>query len=220
MRASRATVSRLRRVAGVDEAGRGPLAGPVVAAAVILHPRRRIDGLADSKTLSVQERERLAPLIRTRALAWAVAWADREEIDALNILGATFLAMRRALLRLPVCPTHVAVDGNQIPPLADLPLGCTAEAIVHGDARIGAISAASILAKTYRDAMMEALDPCYPGFELATHKGYGTPAHLQVLRIREPSPQHRRSFSPVKVALGTLPDLDDEWPLTATDRQG
>jgi ribonuclease HII len=206
-------------MAGVDEAGRGPLAGPVVAAAVILHPRRRIDGLADSKTLSAPERARLAPIIRVRALAWAIAWADRDEIDALNILGATFLAMRRALLRLPVCPTHVAVDGNQLPRLDDLALGCTAEAIVEGDARIAAISAASILAKTHRDAMMEALDPCYPGFELAAHKGYGTPAHLQALRLREPSPQHRRSFSPVKVALGALPDTADELPLTGTDAE-
>ena len=172
----------MRRVAGVDEAGRGPLAGPVVAAAVILHPRRRIEGLADSKVLTPQERARLAPIIRTRALAWAVAWADRDEIDELNILGATFLAMRRALLRLPVCPTHVKVDGNQLPPLADLPLGCTVEAIIEGDARVAAISAASILAKTCSDAMMEALDPCYPGFELAAHKGYGTPAHLEALR--------------------------------------
>jgi ribonuclease HII len=208
-----------RRIAGVDEAGRGPLAGPVVAAAVILHPRRRIDGLADSKILPVQERERLAPIIRRRALAWAVAWADRDEIDALNILGATFLAMRRALLRLPVCPTHVAVDGNQLPHLDDLALGCTAEAIIEGDARVGAISAASILAKTHRDAMMEALDSCYPGFALAAHKGYGTPAHLQALRIREPSPQHRRSFSPVKVALGALPDPDGELPLTGIDME-
>jgi ribonuclease HII len=206
-------------MAGVDEAGRGPLAGPVVAAAVILHPRRRIDGLADSKTLSAQERARLAAIIRVRALAWAIAWADRDEIDALNILGATFLAMRRALLRLPVCPTHVAVDGNQLPRLDDLALGCTAEAIVEGDARIAAISAASILAKTHRDAMMEALDPCYPGFELAAHKGYGTPAHLQALRLREPSPQHRRSFSPVKVALGMLPDTADELPQTGTDAE-
>jgi ribonuclease HII len=208
-----------RRIAGVDEAGRGPLAGPVVAAAVILHPRRRIVGLADSKTLPAAERERLAPIIRARALAWAVAWADRDEIDALNILGATFLAMRRALLRLPVCPTHVAVDGNQLPPLDDLALGCTAQAIIEGDARVAAISAASILAKTHRDAMMEALDPCYPGFELATHKGYGTPAHLQALRIHEPSPQHRRSFSPVKLALGALPQPQYELPLTGTDAE-
>lgn len=213
------------RVAGVDEAGRGPLAGPVVAAAVILDPRRRIRGLADSKALSPQERTRLAPIIRARALAWAVGWADRDEIDALNILGATFLAMRRALLRLPVRPTHVAVDGNQLPPLADLPFGCTAQAIIEGDALIAAISAASILAKTHRDAMMEALDFCYPGFELAAHKGYGTPAHLAALRTREPSPQHRRSFNPVRVALGLpelseqseLPDLQGELPLTGTD---
>ncbi|HET9106313.1 MAG TPA: ribonuclease HII [Steroidobacteraceae bacterium] len=207
------------RVAGVDEAGRGPLAGPVVAAAVILNPRRRIAGLADSKALSPQERERLAPIIRERALAWAVAWADRDEIDALNILGATFLAMRRALLRLPVCPTHVQVDGNQLPPLADLSLGCSVEAVVEGDARIPAISAASILAKTHRDAMMEALDPCYPGFALAAHKGYGTPAHLEALRSREPSPQHRRSFSPVRVALGALPDPQVELALTGTDME-
>jgi ribonuclease HII len=213
------------RVAGVDEAGRGPLAGPVVAAAVILDPRRRIAGLADSKALAPKERERLAAIIRARALAWAVAWADRDEIDALNILGATFLAMRRALLRLPVCPTHVQVDGNQLPPLADLPFVCTAQAIIEGDARCAAISAASILAKTHRDAMMEALDPCYPGFELATHKGYGTPAHLEALRTREPSPQHRRSFSPVRMALGlpelpelpNLPDLQVELPLTGSD---
>jgi ribonuclease HII len=213
-------VSALRRVAGVDEAGRGPLAGPVVAAAVILHPNRRIAGLADSKALTAQQRARLAPIIRARALAWSVAWADRDEIDELNILGATFLAMRRALLRLPVCPTHVKVDGNQLPPLADLPLGCTMEAIIEGDARVAAISAASILAKTHRDAMMEALDACYPGFELAAHKGYGTAVHLEALRTRAPSPQHRRSFSPVKMALGLLPGLlpapQCELPLAGT----
>jgi ribonuclease HII len=192
---------RASRVAGVDEAGRGPLAGPVVAAAVILHPRRRIDGLADSKVLTPEARERLAPIIRTRALAWAVAWADRDEIDSLNILGATFLAMRRALLRLPVCPTHVQVDGNQLPHIEDLRLGCTVEAIIEGDASVAAISAASILAKTHRDAMMQALDRCYPGFQLGVHKGYGTPAHLEALRGREPSPLHRRSFNPVRIAL-------------------
>jgi ribonuclease HII len=198
-----------KRVAGVDEAGRGPLAGPVVAAAVILDPRRRIRGLADSKALTPEERERLAPLIRERCLAWAVAWADRDEIDALNILGATFLAMRRALLRLPVCPTHIQVDGNQLPCLEDLRLGCTVEAIVEGDASISAISAASILAKTHRDAMMERLDGCYPGFKLAIHKGYGTPAHLAALREQDPSPLHRRSFNPVRVALQALDQLDD-----------
>ena len=189
------------RCAGVDEAGRGPLAGPVVAAAVILNPRRRIHGLADSKVLPAEERERLARIIRERALAWAVAWSDRDEIDSLNILGATFLAMRRALMRLPVCPTHVQVDGNQLPRIDDLRLGCTVEAIIDGDACVSAISAASILAKTYRDAMMTKLDLCYPGFDLAAHKGYSTPAHLQALTRKEPSPLHRKSFSPVRLAF-------------------
>jgi len=189
------------RCAGVDEAGRGPLAGPVVAAAVILNPRRRITGLADSKVLTAEERQRLAPIIRERALAWAVAWSDRDEIDSLNILGATFLAMRRALLRLPVCPTHIQVDGNQLPRIEDLRLGCTVEAIIEGDASVPAISAASILAKTHRDAMMEHLDKCYPGFDFAIHKGYGTPAHLAALTRNEPCPLHRKSFSPVRVAF-------------------
>ena len=188
----------LARVAGVDEAGRGPLAGPVVAAAVILDPHRRIRGLADSKVLSRAQRAHLAPIIRARSLAWAIGWADRDEIDCLNIFQATMLAMRRALLALPVTPTHVRIDGNRCPCIADLPLPCTLEAIVAGDARVAAISAASILAKTSRDAMMEALDGCYPGYELAVHKGYGTPAHLSALRLRPPSAQHRRSFSPVR----------------------
>lgn len=186
------------RIAGVDEAGRGPLAGPVVAAAVILDPRRRIRGLADSKILPPEERTRLAGLIRARALAWAIAWADRDEIDSLNILEATLLAMRRALLALPVYPTHVQIDGNRCPCFEDLRLGCTFEAIVDGDASVAAISAASILAKTHRDAMMQALDVCYPGFELARHKGYATPEHLRALRRRRPSPLHRRSFSPMR----------------------
>lgn len=196
------------RCAGVDEAGRGPLAGPVVAAAVILNPRRRIGGLADSKVLPAEERERLAPIIRERALAWAVAWSDRDEIDSLNILGATFLAMRRALLHLPVCPTHIQVDGNQLPRLDDLNLGCTVEAIIEGDACVAAISAASILAKTCRDAMMQRLDACYPGFDLAAHKGYSTPAHLEALTRRAPSPLHRKSFSPVRLAFGTKAAAD------------
>ncbi len=188
----------LARVAGVDEAGRGPLAGPVVAAAVILDPRRRIRGLADSKVLPAPERERLALLIRARALAWSIGWADRDEIDSLNIFQATMLAMRRALLALPVAPTHVRIDGNRCPRLADLALPCTLEAIVAGDARVSAISAASILAKTHRDAIMAVLDTRYPGYELAAHKGYATPAHLSALRSKPPSPQHRRSFSPVR----------------------
>ena len=191
----------LARVAGVDEAGRGPLAGPVVAAAVILDPRRRIRGLADSKVLPAPERERLALLIRARALAWALGWADRDEIDSLNIFQATMLAMRRALLALPVAPTHVRIDGNRCPRLTDLPLSCTLEAIVAGDARVSAISAASILAKTHRDAIMAVLDGCYPGYALAAHKGYATAAHLSALRALPPSPQHRRSFNPVRCCL-------------------
>jgi ribonuclease HII len=198
------------RYAGVDEAGRGPLAGPVVAAAVILHPRRRISGLADSKVLPPEERARLAPIIRSRALAWSVAWSDRDEIDSLNILGATFLAMRRALMCLPVCPTHVQIDGNQLPRIDDLRLGCTVEAVIEGDASVAAISAASILAKTFRDAMMERLDACYPGFGFAIHKGYGTPAHLAALLDRPPSCVHRRSFSPVRLALESK-DPSNAW---------
>jgi ribonuclease HII len=171
---------------------------------VILHPGRRIRGLRDSKVLTPAERERLAGLIRERALAFGIAWADREEIDALNILQATLLAMRRALLALPVWPTHVQVDGDRCPCIADLGGGCTLEAIVAGDARIAAISAASILAKTCRDAMMRSLDGCYPGFALAVHKGYGTPQHLDALRAQAPSPLHRRSFSPVRQELQPL----------------
>ena len=186
------------RIAGVDEAGRGPLAGPVVASAVILDPRRRIRGLADSKILPAEERTRLAGLIRARALAWSIAWADREEIDALNILEATLLAMRRALIALPISPTRVLIDGNRCPCFEDLQLRCTFEAIVDGDASVAAISAASILAKTHRDAMMQSLDACYPGFELARHKGYATRAHLKTLRRSAPSPLHRRSFSPMR----------------------
>src|SRR5256885_1669558 len=138
------------RIAGVDEAGRGPLAGPVVAAAVILDPRRRIRGLADSKLLTAQQRERLALLIRARALAFGIGWADRDEIDCLNILEATLLAMRRALLALPVCPTHVRVDGNRCPCLADLPLACTLEAIVAGACPGGAPTPAPRLAEGLR----------------------------------------------------------------------
>jgi len=185
----------------------------VVAAAVILNRRRRIRGLADSKVLTPAERSRLAPIIRARALAWAVGWADRDEIDCLNILQATLLAMRRALLALPIPPTHVRIDGNRCPCVVDLPFDCTLEAIIAGDARIAAISAASILAKTHRDAMMQALDGCYPGFELAAHKGYGTPAHLAALSARAPSPLHRRSFNPVRCACAAE-DEDDDHLLT------
>jgi ribonuclease HII len=204
---ARAIKPRVRRVAGVDEAGRGPLAGPVVAAAVILDPRRPIRGLADSKALTPEEREVLAVRIRERALAYAVGWADREEIDSINILQATFLAMRRALLRLPVCPTHIEVDGNQLPYIEDLRLGCTVKAIVGGDATRAAISAASILAKTTRDALMEQLDRHYPGFNFASHKGYSTPEHLAALERHKPCPLHRRSFQPVADLLDPPPQL-------------
>jgi ribonuclease HII len=192
------------RVAGVDEAGRGPLAGPVVAAAVILDPNRPIRGLADSKQLTPEEREILAPRIRERAVAWAVGWADRDEIDTINILQATFLAMRRALMGLAVCPTHIQVDGNRLPRVADLDLGCTIEAIIGGDDSHAPISAASILAKTTRDALMVQLDARYPGFEFSSHKGYSTPVHLAALERNKPCPQHRRSFQPVADQLDTM----------------
>ncbi len=189
------------RIAGVDEAGRGPLAGPVVAAAVILDPRRPIDGLADSKQLAADVRSRLAAEVRDCSLAWGVAWADACEIDRLNILEATLLAMRRALLRLPVRPTRVLVDGNRLPGLADLGFAATARAIVRGDQSEPAISAASILAKTWRDALMCRLHACYPGFGLDGHKGYPTGAHVAALRELGPSPVHRLSFGPCRMHL-------------------
>lgn len=188
------------RIAGVDEAGRGPLAGPVVASAVILDPRRPVRGLADSKQLTPETRERLAVCIRERAIAWSVAWADAGEIDCLNILEATLLAMRRALLRLPIRPTGVLVDGNRLPRLADLGLEAGARAIVRGDQSEPAISAASILAKTWRDAQMCRLHECYPGFGLDDHKGYPTPVHVAALRVRGPSAVHRRTFAPCRVS--------------------
>jgi ribonuclease HII len=183
-------------VAGVDEAGRGPLAGPVVAAAVILDPARPIEGLRDSKQLSAARRESLAPLIRERALAWCVAEASVEEIDALNILQATLLAMRRAVEGLALAPELVLVDGNQLPRLR-----CAARALVGGDALEPAISAASILAKTVRDAAMRASDARFPGYGFARHAGYGTAQHLAALESLGASPLHRRSFAPVARAL-------------------
>jgi ribonuclease HII len=185
-------------VAGVDEAGRGPLAGPVVAAAVILDPRHPIQGLADSKALSAAARERLAPLIRRQSLAWGVGIADAEEIDALNILGATWLAMRRALLALAVAPTHVRVDGNRCPSFASLGFECTWQADVGGDARVAEISAASIVAKTVRDDWMREAARGYPGYGFEAHKGYPTPTHYQALARLGPCRLHRRSFAPVK----------------------
>ena len=188
-------------VAGVDEAGRGPLAGPVVAAAVVLDPKRRIRGIRDSKQLEAEERESLAGKIRSSALAWSVAWADVEEIDSLNILQATFLAMRRALMGLRIGPAHVQIDGNLCPSFAGLGLDCTFEAIVDGDALKTCIGAASILAKVRRDAMMVAMDALYPGYGFASHKGYSTPQHYQALDRLGPTPIHRHSFEPVRVAL-------------------
>jgi ribonuclease HII len=184
--------------AGVDEAGRGPLAGPVVAAAVILPPKRCIRGLDDSKALDAAERERLAALVRARSVAWGIGWASACEIDALNILQATHLAMRRALLALPSAPRHVRIDGNRAPSLAGLGFSCTYETIVQGDANDAGIAAASILAKTWRDRWMEAVDARYPGYGFASHKGYGTPEHHAALARLGPCCLHRRSFEPVR----------------------
>jgi ribonuclease HII len=189
----------------MDEAGRGPLAGPVVAAAVILRPGRPIDGIADSKTLSPDERSALDLVIRRDALCFGIGWADRAEIDALNILQATFLAMRRALLAMSLTPDHVLVDGNQLPHLGGLGKTLTARAIVDGDATEPAISAASILAKTARDSYMNHMDTLYPAYSFATHKGYCTPAHQRLLELHGPCPLHRRSFAPVRLALGLNP---------------
>jgi len=187
-------------VAGVDEAGRGPLAGPVVAAAVILDPRRRIRGIRDSKVVEPEERAELAIKIRAAALAWSVAWADVEEIDSLNILQATHLAMRRALIGLRIEPGHVQVDGNLCPSFAGLPLKCSFEAIIDGDALRTCIGAASILAKVTRDHMMVGLDAIYPNYGFASHKGYSTPQHYAALDRLGPTPIHRRSFEPVRIA--------------------
>ncbi len=188
-------------VAGVDEAGRGPLAGPVVAAAVILCPARPIIGLADSKKLSPSRREQLALEIRTHAVAWSVAWSDPAEIDAINILAATLLAMRRAILGLRVTPAVVLVDGNRLPNLDFAGRPMQGQAIVGGDDKIVAISAASIIAKTTRDQIMLDIDRLYPHYEFARHKGYGTEVHRQRLQDFGPCEQHRRSFAPVRMTL-------------------
>ena len=183
-------------IAGVDEAGRGPLAGPVVAAAVILDDLRPIVGLADSKKLSPARRERLFDEIRAKALCCSVAQASVEEIDRLNILQATLLAMRRAVEGLRLRPTKVLVDGNRLPPLPML-----AEAIVKGDSKVAAISAASILAKVTRDRWCAQYHSEFPLYGFEGHKGYGTAEHLAALREHGPCPQHRRSFAPVALSL-------------------
>jgi len=187
-------------VAGVDEAGRGPLAGPVVAAAVILREDLPIPGVADSKVLSAPKRSTLSVQIRRRALCFGIGWADPREIDALNILQATFLAMRRAVLSMCRRPDVLLVDGNLVPDLGGLGGGITARAIVRGDASEAAISAASILAKTARDQFMNQMHAMYPEYEFARHKGYPTPLHLRLLATHGPCPLHRRSFARVATA--------------------
>jgi ribonuclease HII len=179
-------------IAGIDEAGRGPLAGPVVAAAVILDPARRVRGLRDSKVMTPEQREEVAVDIRAKAIAWAVAASDVGEIDALNILRATLLAMRRAVQALAIQPVEALVDGDHCPAL-----DCRVYAIIKGDRDVPAISAASIIAKTARDAMLVTLDREYPMYGFARHKGYGTPEHLAALDLHGPCPHHRKSFAPV-----------------------
>jgi ribonuclease HII len=183
----------MKLVAGVDEAGRGPLAGPVIAAAVILDGNHTIAGLADSKKLTAARREELAILIRKHALCWALGRAEVEEIDRLNILQASLLAMQRAVAALAVYPELALVDGNQ-PPV----LRCQVQTIVRGDATVPAISAASILAKVARDAEMVELDKNFPGYGLSQHKGYPTHAHVAALKVLGVSSIHRKSFSPVR----------------------
>jgi ribonuclease HII len=190
-------VAAVRLICGVDEAGRGPLAGPVCAAAVVFDPARRAPaGIADSKVLSPRERERLTILIKNRALAWSIAWASVEEIDSLNILQASLLAMRRAVETLSVLPHEVLFDGSQCPML-----GVPARAIVDGDAKVRVIAAASILAKTARDAEMCRLHQCFPQYGFDEHKGYPTRAHLRALRRHGVCEVYRRSFRPVRLLL-------------------
>lgn len=183
-------------ICGVDEAGRGPLAGPVFAAAVILHRERPILGLRDSKKLTEARRDELAPLIKLHALAWAVAQASEEEIDKLNILQASMLAMRRAVEALSVVPTLALIDGNRCPVMKIQSI-----AIIGGDDKEDAISAASILAKTARDAALVDLHVRFPEYAFDQHKGYGTALHLERLQMHGPSPVHRRSFAPVRELL-------------------
>lgn len=183
-------------ICGTDEAGRGPIAGPVVAAAVILDPARPIEGINDSKKLSEKKREALSKEIKEKALYWSIAQCDVEEIDAINILQASLLAMQRAVEGLPIAPEKVLVDGNRLPKLKVL-----AEAVVGGDALHACIGAASILAKVERDRQMLLWHEHYPNYDFAKHKAYPTPAHLALLQQYGASPIHRRSFKPVKRVL-------------------
>jgi ribonuclease HII len=194
---SAATIDTASRIAGVDEAGRGPLAGPVVVAAVILDPARPITGLADSKQLTAKRREQLEPQILERALAYAVIEVDAAMIDSINILQATLHGMRLALEALIHVPDFALIDGNRLPQ----DLRCPARAIVGGDASVATISAASILAKVHRDRCMRAFDAIYPGYGFATHMGYPTAMHFTALRALGPCAIHRRSFAPVRAAL-------------------
>ena len=191
------TPSVQKFIAGVDEVGRGPLAGPVVAAAVILDETNPIEGLADSKVLSAGRREQLSVLIKQRALCWALGRAEVEEIERLNILQASLLAMKRAVTALRRAPQLVLVDGIHAPDLA-----CPIKTIIHGDALVPAISAASIIAKVARDAEMHELDKLFPGYGFSQHKGYPTPAHLAALERQGVSAIHRRGFAPVRRLLG------------------
>ena len=191
------------RIAGVDEVGRGPVFGPVVAAAVILAPSARFDGLTDSKKLSEKKRNVLDVEIRANAVAWAIAAVDVETIDRINIRQASLLAMRRAVEQLALSPDYLLIDGVDT---IDWP--CRQQAVVKGDATSFSIAAASVLAKVYRDRLIVELDRAYPGYGLANHKGYGTPVHLAALKRLGPTPLHRRSCKPVAQTL--LPfDLDD-----------
>lgn len=184
-------------IAGVDEVGRGPLVGAVVTAAVILDPNKPIEGLTDSKKLTEKKRESLAEEIKEKALSWTIARADADEIDELNILHATMLAMQRAVAHLDTQPDFVLIDGNRCPALP-----MASQAVVKGDLRVAEISAASILAKVARDNEMKELDKLYPDFGFAKHKGYPTKLHFEMLAKFGPTPQHRQSFKPVKKALG------------------
>jgi ribonuclease HII len=195
-------------IAGVDEVGRGPLAGPVVAAAVILNPALPLEGLADSKLLTARQREHMAPQIQRRALAWSIAWADAAEVDTLNILQATFLAMRRAVLGLCVHPHQVLVDGNRAPLFESHNGPVRANAIIGGDATIPCISAASIIAKVERDQMMLRFDRLYPQYGFARHKGYGTAVHRDMLQRHGPCQQHRYSFRPLST-MNTQHSIQD-----------